>query len=180
MHIGSLTQEDAPGDDTLAQSSSMSITVRPMTAEDIAPASAWMVTIPLWQRYGLTVDAAARMFLAAQASADVLLAADHAVSGPLTGFAWCMPRAAFGRSAYLRLIGVRPDCTGLGIGAALLDAVEDRARAASDDLFLLVSDFNADAQRFYRRHGYEQIGAIPGYVLPDVTEILMRKRLRRT
>ncbi len=89
-----------------------------------------------------------------------------------------MPRGAFGRSPYLRLIGVRPDCTDLGIGAALLAAVEDQARAISNDVFLLVSDFNADAQRFYRRHGYEQIGAIPGYVLPDVTEFLMRKRLK--
>ncbi len=83
---------------------------------------------------------------------------------------------AFGRSDYLRLIGVRADCAGQGIGAALLSEVE--ARATSRDLLLLVSDFNEGAQRFYRRMGYEQIGAIPGYVLPDVTELIFRKRLR--
>jgi ribosomal protein S18 acetylase RimI-like enzyme len=149
-----------------------------MTAKDIAPTAAWLPTMPLLQRYGLTPVAAAHMLEAAYSSGDVLLVADHALHGSLTAFAWCMPQGAFGRSAYLRLIGVRPDCTGLGIGATLLAAVEDRACAFGDDLFLLVSDFNADAQRFYRRHGYEQIGAIPGYVLPDVTEILMRKRLK--
>ena len=61
------------------------------------------------------------------------------------------------------------------MGAALLQEVE--ARATSSDLFLLVSHFNEGAQRFYRRMGYEQIGAIPGYVLPDVTELIFRKVL---
>ncbi|MCC7205821.1 MAG: GNAT family N-acetyltransferase [Anaerolineae bacterium] len=158
-------------------SRSAGITVRPVNAEDIAPTCAWMVRVPLWQRYGLAEAAALRMLEAALAGGDLLLAADHDERGARAGFAWGMPRGAFGRSPYLRLIGVRPDCTDLGIGAALLDAVEDWARAEATDLFLLVSDFNADAQRFYARHGYVQIGAIPGYVLPDVTEILMRKQL---
>lgn len=156
---------------------STSVTIRPIRAEDIAPICAWMVRVPLWQRYGLAEAAAVRMIEAALAGSDLLLAADHDERGSHIGFAWCMPRGAFGRSPYLRLIGVRPDCTDLGIGAALLDAVEVGVSRFSADLFLLVSDFNADAQRFYRRHGYEQIGAISGYVLPDVTEILMRKRL---
>jgi ribosomal protein S18 acetylase RimI-like enzyme len=83
---------------------------------------------------------------------------------------------AFGRSAYLRLIGVRPDKARSGIGAQLLNHIEQSI--SGTDLFLLVSDFNRDAQVFYRRQGYEQIGAIPGYVLPDVTELIFRKRLR--
>jgi ribosomal protein S18 acetylase RimI-like enzyme len=62
-----------------------------------------------------------------------------------------------------------------GLGAELLAEVE--ARAESRDLLLLVSDFNEGAQRFYRRMGYQQIGAIPGYVLPDVSELIFRKVL---
>ena len=85
---------------------------------------------------------------------------------------------AFGRSLYLRLIGVRPDCAGSGIGSALLAEAERAALESGSDLFLLVSDFNADAQRFYRHHGYEQVGAITGYVLPDVSELIFWKRLR--
>jgi ribosomal protein S18 acetylase RimI-like enzyme len=86
-----------------------------------------------------------------------------------------VPGGAFGRSEYLRLIGVRADCAARGLGAALLSEVE--ARATSRDLILLVSDFNEGAQRFYKRMGYAQIGAIPGYVLPDVTELIFRKLL---
>jgi ribosomal protein S18 acetylase RimI-like enzyme len=89
-----------------------------------------------------------------------------------------IPRGAFGRSPYLRLIGVRADMAGSGIGARLLDAMEARAAEVADDLFLLVSDFNEGAQRFYRRQGYVQIGAIPGYVLPEVSELVFRKRLK--
>ena len=58
---------------------------------------------------------------------------------------------------------------------ALLTEVESQAK--SRDLFLLTSDFNEGAQRFYRRMGYTQIGAIPSYVVPDVTELIFRKQL---
>ena len=65
--------------------------------------------------------------------------------------------------------------TGCALAAALIAAAD--ARAQSSDLILLVSDFNEGAQRFYKRMGYEQIGAIPGYVLPDVAELIFRKAL---
>ena len=48
--------------------------------------------------------------------------------------------------------------------------------AQTADIFLLVSDFNAAAQAFYRRLGYEQVGAIPGYVVPGISELIFRKR----
>ena len=56
---------------------------------------------------------------------------------------------------------------------ALLKSLEEPPPNA---LFLLVSDFNVDAQRFYQRHGYTQIGAIAGYVVPEVVELLFWKR----
>ena len=59
----------------------------------------------------------------------------------------------------------------------LLEETERTVRKVCNDLFLLVSDFNKAAQRFYQRNGYQQIGAIPGYVLPDVTELIFWKRL---
>jgi len=67
-----------------------------------------------------------------------------------------------------------------GVGAALMQSVEEAASKVSHELFLLVSDFNTDAQRFYQRQGYQQVGAIPGYVLPDVTELLYWKQLQPT
>lgn len=147
-----------------------------MQGADIPVLSAWMVDTPLWQRYGLTEAKAVMSFETGLARGDWLITAD--AEKPAMGFAWAIPGGAFGRSPYLRLIGVRGDAAGSGLGGRLLEEIERLAGAVSCDLFLLVSDFNYDAQRFYQRHGYQQIGAIPAYVLPDVTELIFRKRLK--
>ena len=110
------------------------------------------------------------------ARGEWLLTADS--DTPACGFAWAIPNGAFGRSPYLRLIGVQPQATGAGIGGRLLRAIEERAAQVASDLFLLVSDFNIDGQRFYTAHGYTQIGAIADYVQIGVTELIFRKRLQ--
>ena len=154
-----------------------SIQVRPMTQDDIPTVAAWMVQTPLWQRYQLTVERATQNFEKAFERNEVLLVADAGADNRGCGFAWCLPQGGFGRSMYLRLIGVRQERARAGVGTALLHAAEEAALTVGHELFLLVSDFNLDAQRFYQRNGYHQIGAIPGYVLPDVTELLYWKQL---
>lgn len=154
------------------------LTIRRMMPEDIPIIAAWMITVPLWQRYGLTLHRAQAQFETALHHGDVLQVADLP-DDPACGFAWGILNGAFGRSAYLRLIGVRPGSSGRNIGSELLENMEQVVSAVSDSLFLLVSDFNHDAQRFYFRHGYQQIGSIPGYVLPDVSELVLWKPLRQ-
>lgn len=152
------------------------MSLRPMQESDLAGLAAWMVETPLWQRYGLTAERAVSSFRRGLAQGDWLIVAE--ADGTACGFAWVIPGGAFGRSPYLRLIGVRADKAGAGVGALLLTEMERRTAESADDLFLLVSDFNEAAQGFYRRQGYIQIGSIPGYVLPDVTELIFRKRVR--
>lgn len=154
------------------------VTIRPMTFDDIPVIAGWIPLVALWQRYGLTTEQAARQLVDALQKGDLLLVTHDDQTSEPYGFAWCMPGGAFGRSAYLRLIGVHPDYTGTGIGARLLEHVETLTKQSSHSLFLLVSDFNVDAQRFYQRHGYEQVGMIPDYVLPGVAEFIFWKRLR--
>lgn len=153
-----------------------SIHIRPMTADDVPLVAQWMVEIPLWQRYHLTAERARTQFETALLNQNIVLVADQD-SCRACGFAWCLPNGMFGRNPYLKLIGVRQNQASAGIGAALLTAVEQAVD--SDMLFLLVSDFNHDAQRFYQRHGYQQVGVIPGYVLADVNELLFWKRLSK-
>jgi ribosomal protein S18 acetylase RimI-like enzyme len=150
--------------------------IRLMTADDIDFIAMWMPRVPLWQRYGVTTDSARGRLGTALEQGDLLLAADLPGQAA-AGFAWVVPDGAFRRSPYLRLLGVHPDHSGAGVGSALLNHAEAECRIQHRELFLLVSDFNTDAQRFYQRHGYEQVGAIPGYVLPDVAELLFWKRL---
>ena len=61
----------------------------------------------------------------------------------------------------------------------MLQQLEQRALADGQaDLFLLVSDFNRPAQRFYAAHGYHHIGAVADYVCPGIGRLIYRKRLR--
>lgn len=153
------------------------IHIRPLTTDDIPSVAAWLARLPLMQRYGYTEEKAVVGLSAALHSTDAwVLAAAPAPDQPVVGFAWVLAKGVFGRSPYLRLLAVRHDIQSKGIGAALLRAAEDRACETAQDFYLLVSDFNTEAQRFYARHGYERIGEIRGFVLPEVVEFFLRKR----
>jgi GNAT superfamily N-acetyltransferase len=54
-----------------------------------------------------------------------------------------------------------------GVGAALLAAAEECARAEGRSL-LVLDTANADAERLYEREGWRRVGIVPGYALyPD-------------
>ena len=153
----------------------MTVSIRPFHPADAAVCGEIVARSALWQRYGVDAAQAARQVAdAAQAGEHVHVAE---ADGTIVGFAWVTPRGAFGRSDYLRRIAVEEPRRGLGVGSALLAAVENAARADGRDVVLLVSDFNDRAQRFYRAHGYQQVGTLPRYVLPDVDELILWKRI---
>jgi ribosomal-protein-alanine N-acetyltransferase len=76
---------------------------------------------------------------------------------------------------YLELLAVSPQQRGRGQGRVLLDHVEERTFARANNLFACVSDFNADARRFYQRQGYEEVGTLPNLLMDGRDEILLRK-----
>lgn len=96
----------------------------------------------------------------------------------LLGLARFYTSGQFGNGGYLRLLALRPGCEGRGVGTLLLRAVEDAVRAHSASLFLLTSDFNHGAQRFYAREGYAPVGALPDFARAGITEQIFWKRLR--
>jgi ribosomal protein S18 acetylase RimI-like enzyme len=135
-----------------------------------------MAETPLWQRYNVTEPSAcARLLEAVDDGADLFVMASGA---QVVGCVWCVARGAFDRSGYIRAIMVDARWRGRGFGRELLDYAEAFLAQQVGDVFLLVSDFNHEAQRFYRRCGYAQVGALPGYVVPDVTELIFHKRLQ--
>jgi ribosomal protein S18 acetylase RimI-like enzyme len=129
-----------------------------------------------WTRYGVTVESATALWhQALRDGADVSVA--H-FGGRAVGFAWYISRGGFGLSGYLKLIGVDAQLRGHGAGTALLDHTERRTlEDGRHELFLLVSDFNVAAQRFYQSRGYRQAGALPDYVMPGIVELIYWKRL---
>lgn len=163
--------------DTVTTTLKVALMIRPLQAEDIPMIAGWIPAVPLWARYGTTTTKIETNLRQAFERGDLLLVADIDREGSANALVWCMIGGAFGRSAYLRLLGIQNGYTGRRVGGGLLQEAEHHVRAIQQDMFLLVSDFNADAQRFYQRQGYQQVGAIPGYVLPDVTELIFWKSL---
>jgi len=152
-----------------------SVSIHPMTFDDVEACAHIMATTPLWIRYDVTLASAKQRLAGAVAAGASLFVAE--LSGEVVGFVWCVEQGAFARSGYIPLIGIKPGVTGHGLGARLLGYAEAFLGQSSPDIFLTVSDFNEAAQRFYQRQGYKQVGALPDYVLAGVTELIYWKRL---
>lgn len=150
--------------------------VRPMAEADIPLVAAWMPTLPLWQRYGVTVESATRLFEQSM-NQHILLTADIPGEATACGLLRCIRRGAFNLSPYVSALGVQAEFQNRHVGAAMLSRAEQMVAENSTDVFLLTSEFNLDAQRFYQRQGYESIGAIADYIVPGITELIFRKRL---
>jgi ribosomal protein S18 acetylase RimI-like enzyme len=150
--------------------------VRELRAEDAPACGAIVGATALWQRSGLGAEHAAALLATAASGGDTVLVLE--VDGVLAGFAWIDRRGAFGRSSYLRMIAIDPARRSGGLGAVLMQAFESIAASEGADGFLMVSDFNTDAQRFYRRLGWTEVGRVPDYVMAGVAEVVMWKRVR--
>lgn len=96
------------------------------------------------------------------------------VEGQVAGFAWYMEEGAFGRSGYVKSLGIREKYQDMGAGRQIMNYVERELGNTSPDVFLLVSAFNERAQRFYECRGYTRIGKISDYVEPGIDELLFR------
>lgn len=151
--------------------------ITPVREDDVPALAAGLAALPLMARYGRGAAALAASLRAALARGDGLLAARDAAGAP-AGIAWFLRAGTLALGGYLRLVAVLPGVEGRGVGAALLAAFEAEVARESAHAFLLVSDFNADAARFYERHGWSRVGLLPGLVLPDVGEVLYWKRVR--
>jgi GNAT superfamily N-acetyltransferase len=152
------------------------VSVRPLAAADVPGLARGLALLPLLVRYGRDASRIADDLSRALARGDGLLVEES--EGAVRGLAWFLRSGTLAMGGYLRLIAVLPGAQGAGVGGALLDAFEAEVARESRHAFLLVSDFNGGAQRFYERRGYARVGAVPGLVLPEVAEVIYWKRLR--
>jgi ribosomal protein S18 acetylase RimI-like enzyme len=78
-------------------------------------------------------------------------------------------------NGYVQTIAVHPDWRCRGIGTQMMQFAEERIFRQSPNAFLCVSSFNQHAQKLYERLGYQRVGELPDFLVPGVSEILMRK-----
>lgn len=95
--------------------------------------------------------------------------------GICRGFIWFILNGIFHSFPYLHIIAVKAEGRNKGTGKKLLQYFEDFCFAEHSKVFLVVADFNSDAQRFYESAGYVQVGSVPGLYREGITEYFMMK-----
>ena len=107
---------------------------------------------------------------AVKADDRVLLVAEDRVTGEIVGTVQLvlgLPENQPHRADVAKML-VRRSARRHGIGAGLMRAVEEAARAASRTLLVLDTVTDSDAERLYVRLGWIRVGVVPNYALwPD-------------
>jgi diamine N-acetyltransferase len=82
------------------------------------------------------------------------------------------------RGPYVQFLGVVPSYQKRKLGSAFLAWLAHEAkRHGEHNVWVLASNFNAGALRFYAANGFEKTGEIADLVATGTSEVLMRRRL---
>lgn len=148
--------------------------IRRAAAEDIPACAAILADNLMWEKYCRKPEDAEVFFRGEfDRGSDIFVYDDN---GFIAGSIVLIHRGMMGEFPYVRALSVHPDRRGNGIGTSLLNyAVEQPLRDARL-IFMMVSDFNDDALRLYRRLGFDVVGTIPDYKKAGISEYLLLKR----
>ena len=91
------------------------------------------------------------------------------------GFMGVINNGCFRKFSYLATLAVKKRYRNKGIGEALVSKFETIGFKRADKVFILVSDFNKIAQKFYRKLGYKKVGNIPDLFKTGISENLLVK-----
>jgi len=145
------------------------VVIRPFAAADRSAVVALLDSDP-WRRLGYTTSDWNRLLATPLDGREGFV---PVADGRVAGVALVRPRFLAGD--YLELFAVAAAARGRGLGAALLAHLESVVFARARNFFVCVSDFNEGARRFYARHGYVQVGALPDLLIRGSAELLLRK-----
>jgi GNAT superfamily N-acetyltransferase len=111
-----------------------------------------------WREVAASVNRSERALVIAEDDHGVIIGTAQAV--------WATPENQPHRADVAKML-VHRRARRLGVGAAVLKAAEDAARAAGRTLLVLDTASN-EAERLYERSGWQRVGAIPDFALmPD-------------
>jgi len=96
-------------------------------------------------------------------------------NGKCVGFMGVINDGCFHKFSYLATLAVKKRYRNKGLGEALVNKFETIGFKRADRVFILVSDFNKQAQKFYRKLGYKKVGNIPDLFKNGISEILLVK-----
>ncbi len=144
--------------------------IRPYVEGDREAAVRMLAGSDPWKTLGYTATDLDSLFDTMPQGREAIVIEHH---GNVAGLALLRQRFLMGD--YLELLVIAPSARGKGLGRALLTYLEGLVFARAKNLFVCVSDFNKEARRFYQKHGYQEIGPMPNFLIPGSAEILLRK-----
>jgi [ribosomal protein S18]-alanine N-acetyltransferase len=149
----------------------MRFTCQPMTEEvDIQAAAKLMASNEPWLTLGRTYEKS--LAIIRNPLAETYVAK---VDDVVMGLAVIQLKGAL--VGYIQTLLIAEEYRGHTLGNQLITFLENRIYQVSPNVFMCVSDFNTDAQRLYKRMGYEVIGEIKNYIVAGHSEILLRKTI---
>ncbi len=81
------------------------------------------------------------------------------------------------RGAYIEMLGIFESYQRTGIGNEIIKWAEMQSKTESENLWVIVSEFNQNAVNFYERKEFVKIAAICGLIKPGFNELLYRKNI---
>lgn len=149
------------------------LSLGPLPPSDAAALGQAFAAMDPWASYAYPADAIASYLAGTEIDGlRFLLRVDGEVAGAL-GL-----QTVWLRGPYIRFLAILPTFQGRGLGTAILMWIEDEARKAEQrNLWVVASQINTGAIRFYEHHGFKQAAQFDGLAYDDRIEILMRKQL---
>ena len=95
------------------------------------------------------------------------------IDSELIGFSIVQLKGAF--VGYIKTIAIKPAWRNKGFGRKFISYLEEEIFKLYPNVFLCVSSFNKNAERLYKRLGYEQVGELKDYIMTGYSEILLRE-----
>lgn len=149
------------------------LVIEPLDAREAPQLGAAFAAIDPWARYPYPASALEAYLAAAEASAPRFALKLGAETVGALGL-----RLDWLRGPYVQFLGLLPPFQRHGLGAVVIDwIVAEGRRSGERNAWVIASDFNSDAIRFYERHGFAPIAALPDLVVEGRVELLLRKRL---
>ncbi|HTX79074.1 MAG TPA: N-acetyltransferase [Longilinea sp.] len=151
----------------------MNLTIRKANLDHVENCKDALCQSKLGEEYFASEEKAINTLTGGINKGEVYVALDE--TGHCLGFIWFILEGIFHSFPFLHIIAVKKEYRGQGIGRKLLAFFEETVFPDKEKVFLVVADFNPEAQRLYERLGYKQVGVIPGLYKEGVTEYLMMK-----
>lgn len=144
--------------------------IRPMTPDDREAVVQLLSDSDPWKTLGYGAEDWNRIFCPTPQGRDCYVTE---IDGRVAGIAIVKQKFLLGD--YLELLGVAGWARKQGVGSGLLESIERVVFDRAKNLFACVSDFNESARAFYKKHGYQEIGPMPNFLIPGSAEVLLRK-----